>query len=124
MVFRRGTFLMPSGPRHNPSIMHLQIVCNDTCALGLNLLVPVSSFYDGCDNTCILDTGDHENITHLSYAFYAKAQIFKATQIERGLAINFLIPRPNLADAVFQRIDQGICLSPDTPLNVKKYHRC
>lgn len=104
--------------------MHLQIVCNDTCALGLNLLVPVSSFYDGCDNTCILDTGDHENITHLSYAFYAKAQIFKATQIERGLAINFLIPRPNLADAVFQRIDQGICLSPDTPLNVKKYHRC
>ncbi len=115
---------MPSGPRHNPNIMHLQIVCNDTCALGLNLLVPVSSFYDGCDNTCILDVGDHENIAHLSYAFYAKAQIFKATQIERGLEINFLIPRPNLVEAVLQRIEQGICLSPDTPLNVKKYHRC
>lgn len=115
---------MPSGPRHNPSIMHLQIVCNDTCALGLNLLVPVSSFYDGCDNTCTIDVGDHESITHLSYAFYANAKIFKAVQIAKGLQIKFLIQRPDLAEAVFQRVEKGICLSPDTPLKIKKYHRC
>ncbi|MET4103987.1 hypothetical protein ABIE58_003435 [Roseovarius sp. MBR-78] len=115
---------MPSGPRHNPDIMHLQVVCNDTCALGLNLLVPISSFFDGCDDTCLLDTGDHKSVLHLSYVFYANAKIFRASQIDKGLEIKFLFPKPDLAEAVFQRIEQGICVSPDTPPNVRKYHGC
>jgi len=115
---------MPSGPTHNPGIMHLQVVCNDTCANGWNLLVPISSFYDGCDDTCLLEAGAHDCILHLSYVFYAKANIFKASQIDKGLEINFLIPKPKVVGTVFQRIEQGICLSPDTPPNVRKYHGC
>jgi len=62
--------LVPSGPKHNNMQKHLHIVCNDTCDSGYNLLVSVSSYYDGCDNTCELDLGDHISVTHLSFIFY------------------------------------------------------
>jgi hypothetical protein len=71
-----------------------------------------------------LDTGDHKSVLHLSYVFYANAKIFRASQIDKGLEIKFLFPKPDLAEAVFQRIEQGICVSPDTPPNVRKYHGC
>lgn len=124
MTHRKGTLLVPSGPRSNPDLRHLHIVCNDTCALGLNLLVPVSSFYDGCDTTCELDENDHEYIRHLSYVFYAKATLYKAEQIDRGLEIKILTAQPVLDDGVFQRVEDGICVSPDTPAKVKTYFGC
>lgn len=116
MIYRKGTLLVPSGPDK-----HLFIVCNDTCRHGLNLLVNISSFYDGCDRTCLLDVGDHPFVRHLSYVFYAKAQISKAEQIQRGLAQNKLTAQPDMAEWVFLRVEAGVTASPDTPLNVVRY---
>ncbi|MEO0371285.1 MAG: hypothetical protein AAF231_07500 [Pseudomonadota bacterium] len=99
-------------------------MCNDTCALGFNLLVPVSSFYDGCDVTCELDKGDHPFLNHLSYVFYAKAGIYRAKQISAGLQAGIVEGMPELADAVFQRVATGLCASPDTPRKVKTYFGC
>jgi len=103
---------------------HLHIVCNDTCPRGGNLIVPVTSFYDGCDNTCELDVGDHEFIRHLSFVFYARSQIAKAAQIDELVAQNLITPKPDISETVFQRVLRGICLSPDTPPKVKVYHGC
>jgi len=113
--------LVPSGATHNPDQKHLHIVCNDTCTLGLNLLVPVSTYYDGCDNTCTLNVGDHENVTHLSYIFYAKAKIVKAVKLQRGLEAQVLVPRPDLLGHVFDRVAAGVCISFDTPESARKY---
>ena len=98
-------------------------MCNDTCQHGLNLLVNISSFYDGCDRTCLLDVGDHPFVKHLSYVFYAQAKISKADQIQRGFNNNVLIPQPDMAIQVFKRVEAGITVSPDTPGNVLKYFR-
>lgn len=124
MADRRATLLVISGPPANPNQKHLHIVCNDTCPKGLNLLVPVSTFYDGCDSTCELDAGDHEFIRHLSYVFYAKAILVEGARIDRGLEIGKLIPKPDLAIEVFERVERGLCLSPDTPTKIKTYFGC
>lgn len=123
-MYQKGTLLVPSGPSGNPAQSHLHIVCNDTCALGLNLLVPVSTFYDGCDATCELDENDHEFLRHLSFVFYAKAKLYRAEQINRGLEINLLTLQPDMADGVFQRVGDGICVSPDSPAQVRTYFGC
>jgi len=124
MAHRKGTLLLPSGSRSNPDQNHLHVVCNDTCILGLNLLVPVSTFYDGCDTTCELTGLDHDFIRHLSFVFYAKATLYKAEQIDRGYAIGLLIPQPDLVEDVFLRVKNGVCFSPDTPHKIKKYFEC
>lgn len=124
MPHKKGTLLVPSGPAYNPDQKHLHIVCSDTCDLGLNLLVPVSSFYDGCDNTCELDVGDHEFIKHLSYVFYARANLYRSEQIDRGLERAILDPQPDLRSEVFVRVEAGLCTSPDTPARIKQYFGC
>jgi len=124
MIYKKGTMLVPSGPRHDNKQKHLHIICNDTCDLGFNLLVSVSSFYDGCDSTCELDSGDHPSVTHLSYVFYAKAKIYKAADLENGFVNEILIPKPDMEDEVFERVEAGICTSLDTPRKIKKYIGC
>ncbi len=124
MAYKRGTFLLQSGTHAQPHMKHLHIVCNDTCPLGGNLIVPVSSYYDGCDNTCELDVGDHDFIRHLSFVYYARSQVAKAARIDDLVAQNMIIPKPDVSEDVFQRVICGICRSLDTPPKVKAYYGC
>ncbi|QBY02345.1 hypothetical protein E2K80_17685 [Rhodophyticola sp. CCM32] len=90
----------------------------------MNLLVPVCTFYDGCDTTCELDQGDHDFIQHLSYVFYAKSLLVEADRIRKGLNSSILLRQPNIGEEVFSRVEGGVCLSPDTPLKIKQYFGC
>ncbi|SLN63849.1 hypothetical protein ROA7450_03356 [Roseovarius albus] len=85
------------------------------------MLVPVSTFYDGCDSTCELDEGDHPFITHLSYVFYNRATIYRADDLGRGLQDNRLVAQPDMDEVVFAKVEVGIYNSPDTPRGVKLY---
>lgn len=84
-------------------------------------MVNISSYYDGYDDTCLLDVGDHPFICHLSYIFYAEAKIYKATSIQNGFDQGLVKPQADLADDVFARVVAGITVSPDTPQNVVRY---
>jgi hypothetical protein len=84
-------------------------------------MVNISSHYDGCDNTCLLEVGDHPFVRHPSYVFYAGAVIKTATSIQNGFDQGKLKPQPDLADDVFARVAAGITVSPDTPQNVVRY---
>ncbi|MEE9428326.1 MAG: hypothetical protein V3V25_09295 [Paracoccaceae bacterium] len=86
--------------------------------------MPVSTFYDGCDATCELLEGEHTFISHLSFVFYARATLYRAEQIERGLESRILVPQPDMDTEVFQRVEDGICVSPDTPVQVRTYIEC
>jgi hypothetical protein len=89
--------------------------------LGANLLVNISSYYDGCDDTCVLNFGDHDFVRHASYVFYAEALIMKASGIKNGFDSGALTPNKALQDTVFDRVISGINKSPDTPANIMKY---
>ncbi|MFT5870349.1 MAG: hypothetical protein ACI8TF_002471 [Paracoccaceae bacterium] len=108
--------LVPTGPTD-----HLFIVCNDTCAMGANLVVNISSVRDLCDTTCILDVGDHPFVQHPSFVYYAMAKITYAANIQRGFEAGALRPQPDLAEEVFGRVEAGMLRSPDTPANVVRY---
>ncbi len=122
MVLKRGTMLVPSGAPHNPDQKHLHIVCTDTCPLGGNLIVPVSSFYDGCDDTCLLEVGDHPFIRHLSYVFYAKSRFVKGAGLDKAMKDGRVVAQPMLIQSIFERVEIGIQRSPDTPPKAKAYH--
>ncbi|WP_460275470.1 hypothetical protein [Celeribacter sp. ULVN23_4] len=109
--------LVPSGPTD-----HLFIVCNDTCNLGANLLINISSVVDLCDKTCVLNVGDHPFIQHPSFVFYARAIIHKAENLQRGFDNGMIKPQDDLAEEVFARVVEGITVSPDTPQNVVRYY--
>jgi hypothetical protein len=68
-----------------------------------------------------LDVGDHPFVKHSSFVFYAEALILKATSIQNGFNKGVLQPRPDLKDAVFDRVVAGIGISPDVPRNIVKY---
>jgi len=116
VYFKKGTLLVPSG-----GTSHLHIICNDTCHIGANLLVNISSAYDGCDSTCMLDVGDHDFVRHASYVFYAKAMIVKARGLKSGFDNGSIRTQAPLRDDVFTRVVEGINASPDTPLNISRY---
>ncbi|PCJ76810.1 MAG: hypothetical protein COA53_00905 [Rhodobacteraceae bacterium] len=84
-------------------------------------MVNISSFFHGCDDTCLLNTGDHPFVRHPSYVFYAESVIYKATSIQNGFDQGILKVQPDLADDVFARVADGITISPDTPQNVVRY---
>lgn len=116
MYLRKGTLLAPSGPKD-----HLFIICNDTCKLEANLIVNTSSFFSGCDDTCLLHDGDHDFVKHNSYVFYAKALVIKAVSLKSGFDRGILKPQTPLQDTVFERVIDGINRSPDIPRSVRKY---
>lgn len=109
--------LVPSGPTD-----HLFIVCNDTCKLGANLFVNISSVVDPCDTTCVLDVGDHPFIRHPSFVFYARAVVISVESLQRGFEQSRITPQDDLAEEVFQRVVDGITVSPDTPAKVVRYY--
>ncbi|WP_228849928.1 hypothetical protein [Halocynthiibacter styelae] len=89
--------------------------------MGANLVVNISSFYDGCDDTCLLDRGDHPFVQHCSYVFYARAEICKASNLQSGISQGKLRPQADMSEDVFFRVLEGFHTSPDTAMRILKY---
>lgn len=84
-------------------------------------MVNISSFYEGCDDTCLLDQGDHPFVQKLSYVFYAEAKVCRSRGIQNGIDQGLIEPRPDLVDEIFERVLAGITVSQDTPQHVVRY---
>lgn len=126
MFFARGTLLVPSGPSHDPKRRHLHVICNDTDANGLNLLVPVVSWTnDLCDDTCVLSAYEHPWLNKpRSYLLYRKADLFEAATLQRRVEAQSVTAAEACNAQVFLRIRNGICTSPHTPRKIKRYAAC
>ena len=118
----RQTFLMKSGPSHDPERLHLHFVCLDVDDDGNTLIVPMSS-YEGnySDSTCILDIGDHEFIKHKSFVLYLEAQIRNADELQEDIDAGMLIPQKDMSEYIFLKIRNGVVRSGNTSRKIKKY---
>lgn len=124
-IYRAGTLLIPSGPSHDPDRKHLHVVCNDTDAMGFNLIVSVATWTnDLCDDTCILLPHDHGFIRHRSWVVYRKAEIIEAARLEKGLQDHLVFRHDNMNAAAFLRVRHGICRSSATARKIKNYFGC
>lgn len=119
---RRTTLHIPNtGPAHDKTRGHLHVVVNDPCKNGLNLLVVVNSHYDGCDETCVLDSG-HDFIKHLSFIKYARADTVETDLLVRSVKEGIVSYEGLFDDAEFTRICDGVLTSPHTKPRVKQYY--
>lgn len=84
-------------------------------------MVNISTYFVGCDDTCLLNVGDHPFVRHKSFVFYAQARIYKASGIQDGFKMGLLEPQADLADEVFKRVAAGITASQDSPQNIVRY---
>lgn len=124
-IYRAGTLLIPSGPSNDPNRKHLHVVCNDTDANGLNLIVPVATWTnDLCDPTCHLLAHDHDFLRHKSWVVYRNAAIVEAVRLETGINERIVIRHADMNNSAFLRVKNGICRSLSTPRKIKKYFGC
>lgn len=124
-VAAKGTLLIVSGPAHDPQRKHLHVVCNDPDAEGNVLLVGIASLTDAAqDTTCILQAHEHSFLRHASYVFYARAMVMSAASLIAGQATGVVVEREVLNAQTFLRIVNGICRSPRTRNDIRRYRGC
>lgn len=117
MTAKKFTLLIPSGPAHDHERKHLFIILTNPCDQGKQLLVSISSYRDDdtCDETCILNPGDHEFIRRKSFVVYRRCQITETAALLRGLRDGKLVPREPMDADIFEDICEGLLSSIFTP---------
>ena len=121
---KKGTILIPTGP-----VEHLHFICCDRVFYpNLNkecvLLVNTSSIDQDIeyDQTCVLNIGDHPFVTHPSYIYYRKADIFGADSINRNIAEGNFAIHQSCSDEVFEKILYGFETSDEVRIKIKKFY--
>ncbi len=119
--YKRGTILIPSGPKSDGS--HLFVVMTNACPQNLHLLLSISSIKErvAYDDTCILYKGEHEFIKVPSFVVYRLPERKPATTIQKCVNGWLFHPRADMDEKVFQRIFDGIFKSDFSPAWTLKY---
>ena len=124
-IHEKAALLVPSGTYHEPDKKHLHIVCNDPDANGCVVIVGITTYTnDLCDQTCVLQSGEHPWLRHLSFVLYRKAEVVSVTALQARIDAGEVIERHDVNAQTFLRIRNGICNSPQTKRKVKWYFGC
>jgi hypothetical protein len=75
------------------------------------------------DSTVILISGDHPFVKHESVVAFEHASFFEVEKLENGLRCGSLSKYPDINNALFTLVKQGLLNSPRTPQYIKKYCR-
>jgi hypothetical protein len=120
----RGTSLLipNTGPAHARDRDHLFFVLTNRCSNGNCLLVPLCSLTPKCDQTCLLDVGDHAFIARPSFVFYAKMQIYSGSHLLDQMTAGLAEDRGLIPDKVFERICAGVSTSPFSRPVYQRYY--
>lgn len=119
---KRTTLHIPdTGPLRDPGRGHLHILINNPCENGLNLLVPLNTFYPNCDGTCVL-VGGHPFITKKSFILYAKADTVETKKIMGCVQNGFLNYEGLFNEDEFKNICDGFNKSPHIVPRIKSYY--
>ncbi|MDC5850904.1 hypothetical protein OPW32_17050 [Vibrio europaeus] len=124
-IAKKGTILIPSGP-----VKHLHFVCSDPVFYPKTtkdsiLVVNITSIQDGIehDGSCVLDVGDHPFITHPSYVYYRRADIFGVDTVRRNIDDGTIDVHSPCGDGTFKRILEGFELSDDVTPKIYNFYQ-
>ena len=110
-------------PKEDP---HLFFIVLDICKTKPHLFIcsMLSSWKDKspyCDNSCILDKGDHPFIRHKSYIAYRETLILTHEELLRLIQIGkFTIDKPATPELI-RKIKNSALKSKFLPQNVRNY---
>jgi len=120
--------LMPSGPADDPGRNHLFVVLtpphssDDVLSV---LTVSLSTWHDDrpCDDSCVLDVGDHPFVRHRSFIRYNRARISPAQVLIDGVQKGDFRGKQSLDVDALQRVIDGLNRSPDVTPRVARFYR-
>ncbi len=118
-IIQQNTLLVPIPSR---SCKHLFIVL--TAPKGrppVVVMVNITTRRPTSDTSVILTPGAHPFVKHESVVAYEHASIFEVEKLENGLRNGSLIKYPDISNALFTMVKQGLLNSPRTPKNIKIY---
>ncbi len=85
------------------------------------IMVNVTSWRRGLDETCILSPNDHPNISKKSIIYYEDARLIDEWRIEPILRNGD--NAPSISQELLVKIQQGLCQSAETPPTVKDFYQ-
>ena len=119
---RRATLHIPeTGPPDDPSRGHLHIILTDISKDKTNLVVPICSHYDKCDQTCVLDSG-HKFIKHKSFVLYAKADVVSSDILHRAVKEGIISFEGLFGEKEFETVCAGVTRSRHIRPAIKIYY--
>lgn len=121
--FRKGTLLMLSGP-----VGHLHIVMNDPVVFpetGLEsiLLVNISSWNGSrrCDDTCLIQAGEHPFVRHESYVVYGDSVIKSAEGVGDRVDQGEFTAHQDVSESLYNRVLAGYQVSPKVTPKIRRF---
>lgn len=122
--FRRGTLLIPSGPMTDPSRMHLHVICTNPDVGGKQILVSISTYEEGDDETCILLKSNHAWLSkERSCVDYRYTCLRTHASLIEGVRQKAFLSKEDMNGQDFLRICTGIEKSPFTPGAMRNLYR-
>ncbi len=103
---------------------HLWIVISDPIQCPEKVVIVNVTTWDNVefpDDSCILDTGDHDDpadhewLTHRSFVFYRKTRCPSLENLNQAIGAGALTTDDDVSDEVLERIQQGANVSEFTP---------
>lgn len=109
-----STFLIPSGPRHDPGRHHLHIVIARKSGPPRQVLLVSVCSIDSApyDTTVVLNVGDHPFIQHPSYVNYRYVSVEEEEKILRGVNSGEFTKREDCSEDLLTTIKHGLQDSP------------
>lgn len=122
-IGRKITILLPTFRGGSDELKHLFFILTDPCLnkeTGANncvLLVNCSTIKDGFqfDDTCILETGEHEFIKKRSFIYYKEARIEQLSTLKNGIKQGRFIKKEIINDELYIKILKGLLKTQAMP---------
>lgn len=116
----KKTTFFREGPENEP-IPHLHIVISDPNENGEVMVVNISSCKERYERSCVLEAGEHPQITKKSYIPYKYAKkmnqkIFLTDRFRRLITV-----KEDISDSVLKKIQEGAKISPRLESGFKSY---
>lgn len=108
--------LNPSSPSH------LWIVISNETPEGW-VIVNLTTYRDGCEETCILDVGDHPWIQKTSIVHYIRSSLLSQSAFGHMQRLGVHDPKEPLEREVLRRVQQGALASPHMKKKYKEIVR-
>ena len=71
------------------------------------------------DKSCLLESGDHDQVRHTSWIFYKRSKVFSGTHLTRLITKGMATEHPPPCSAsVLGKLRHGAFVSLDTPLDI------
>ncbi len=118
-IVQKNTILVPIP---SPSCKHLFIVLTSPEGVPpVVVMVNITTRRPTSDATVILTPGDHSFVRQESVVAFEHASLFEVDKLESGLSNGRISKYPDINEALFIAVKQGLLTSPRTPQNIKKY---